>query len=117
MCHELLFEGSRHVLQNEDSTKYIGVELQSSLSWNRHIDQTVKNANSMLGFVRRNLRISTERTKTSAYRSMVRPLLEYCSTVWSPYNQEDIKKIEMVQRRAASYVTNRYHNTSNVTSN
>ena len=105
-----------HVLQNEDSTKYLGVELQSSLSWNRHIDQTVKKANSMLGFLRRNLRLSNEHTKTSAYRSMVRPLLEYCSTVWSPYTKEDIKKIEMVQRRAARYVTNRYHNTSSVTS-
>ena len=73
-----------HILQNEDSTKYLGVELQSILSWNRHIDQTVKKANSMLGFLRRNLRISNEHTKTSAYRSMVRPLLEYRSTVWSP---------------------------------
>ena len=105
-----------HVLQNEDYTRYLGVELQSNLSWNRHIDQTVKKANSMLGFLRRNLRVSNESTKTSAYRSMVRPLLEYCSTVWSPYTQEHIQKIEMVQRRAARYVTNRYHNTISVTS-
>ena len=105
-----------HVLQNEDYTRYLGVELQSNLSWNRHIDQTVKKANSMLGFLRRNLRVSNESTKTSAYRSMVRPLLEYCSTVWSPYTQEHIQKIEMVQRRAARYVTNRYHITSSVTS-
>ena len=96
-----------HVLQNKDSTKYLDVEIQSSLTWNRHIDQTVKKANSMLGFLRRNLRISNEHTKNSAYRSMVRPLLEYFSTVWSPYTQEDIKKIEMVQRRTARYVTNR----------
>ena len=70
----------------------------------------------MLGFLRRNLRFSNESTKTSAYRSMVRPLLEYCSTVWSPYTQEHIQNIEMVQRRAARYVTNRYHSTSSVTS-
>ena len=31
-----------HVLQNEDYTRYLGVELQSNLSWNSHIDQTVK---------------------------------------------------------------------------
>ena len=30
-----------HVLQNEDYTRYLGVELQSNLSWNRHIDQFV----------------------------------------------------------------------------
>ena len=70
----------------------------------------------MVGFLRRNLRVSSEATKSSAYYSMVRPLLEYCSTVWSPHTKEYIQKIEMVQRRAARYVTNRYHNTSSVTS-
>ena len=51
-----------HILDKEDYTKYLGVELQSSLSWIRHIDQTVKKAHSMLGFLRRNLRVNTKRT-------------------------------------------------------
>ena len=105
-----------HTLDKEDYTKYLGVELQSSLSWNRHIDQTVKKANSMLGFLRRNLRVNSEQTKATASCSMVRPLLEYFSTVRSPYTHEYVHKLEMVQRRAARYVTNRYHNTSSVTS-
>ena len=105
-----------HTLTTEDYTKYLGVELQSTFSWNRHINQTVKKTNSMVGFLRRNLRVSSEATKASAYYSMVRPLSEYCSTVWSPHTKEYIQKIEMVQRRAARYVTNRYHNTSSVTS-
>ena len=105
-----------HTLQMEDSTRYLGVELQSNMSWNRHMDQAVKKANSTLGFLRRNLRISNEQTKLSAYFSMVRPIVEYCSTVWNPYTREYTKKVEMVQRRAARYVTNRYHNTSSVTS-
>ena len=105
-----------HALQMEDSTRYLGVELQSNMSWNRHMDQAVKKANSTLGFIRRNLRVSNEQTKSSAYFSMVRPIVEYCSTVWNPYTTEYIKKVEMVLRRAARYVTNRYHNTSSVTS-
>ena len=105
-----------HTLTTEDYTKYLSVELQSTFSWNRHIDQTVKKANSMVGFLRRNLRVSSEATKASAFYLMVRPLLEYCSTVWSPHTKEYIQKIEMVQRRAARYLTNRYHNTSSVTS-
>ena len=91
-----------HTLTTEDYTKYLGVELQSTFSWNRHIDQTVKKANSMVGFLRRNLRVSSEANKTSAYYSMVRPLLEYCSTVWSPYTKEYIQKIEMVQRSSVT---------------
>ena len=40
-----------HTLTTEDYTKYLGVELQSTFSWNRHIDQIVKRANSMVGFL------------------------------------------------------------------
>ena len=56
-----------HTLDKEDYTKYLGVELQSSLSWNLHIDQTVKKANSMIGFLRRYLRVKSEQTKATAY--------------------------------------------------
>ena len=39
---------------------------------------------------------------------MVRPILEYASPVWDPYQQTDIKALEQVQRRAARYVFNDY---------
>ena len=38
-----------HILELQDSTKYLGVDLQSSLSWKNHIDRISKKANSMLG--------------------------------------------------------------------
>ena len=104
-----------HTLTTEDSTRYLGVELQSNMSLNKHIDQTIKKGNSMLGFLQRNLKVSNEQTKTAAYLYLVRPVLEYCCSVWSPYTQDYINKLEMVQRRAARYVTNRYRNTSSVT--
>ena len=47
---------------------------------------------------------------------MVRSSLEYCSSIWAPHTKQHIDKIESVQRRAARYVTKRYHNTSSVTS-
>ena len=47
--------------------------------------------------------------KEVCYKSMVRPILEYSSTVWSPYTDKNIiNLIESVQRRAARFVTNTY---------
>jgi hypothetical protein len=40
--------------------------------------------------------------------------LEYCASVWPPHTEKLKSKLEQVQRRAARYVTNRYHNTSSV---
>ena len=90
--------------------------MSNNLSWNHHIDTTAKKANSTLGFLRRNLRISNEEVKATAYKSLVRSNLEYCSTIWNPHTKDLTYKLEMVQRRAARYVTNRYHSTSSVTS-
>ncbi|MCW4309230.1 MAG: reverse transcriptase family protein [Candidatus Thiodiazotropha endolucinida] len=103
------------ILQAESQSKYLGVDLTSKLSWNTHIDRIVKKGNCMLGFLQRNLRINNQDTKASAYFTIVRPIVEYCSTVWNPHTSQAKDKIEMVQRRAARYATNRYRNKSSVT--
>ena len=42
--------------------------------------------------------------------------IEYCSSVWNPHQKDLIHMVEMIQRRAARYVSNRYRNTSSVSS-
>ena len=105
-----------HTLDNTTSSKYLGINLSSNLSWNSHIDKITKKANSVLGFVRRNLKNCTQETKSLAYKALIRPHLEYCCSIWNPFTDRNKQKLEMVQRRAARYATNRYHNTSSVTS-
>ena len=85
-----------HRLETADTTKYLGVDLSHDLSWNHHIDRTVKKANSMLGFLKRNLRITSQETKSAAYFTLVRPNMEYCASVWNPHNMQSKQKLEMV---------------------
>ena len=59
-------------------------------------------------FLRRNISSCTQQTKKLCYLAMVHPILEYASTVWSPYTNSNIYKLEMVQRRAARFITNNY---------
>ena len=81
-----------------------------------HIDTITNKANKTLGFLRRNLKIRNKKTKETAYKAFVRPILEYSATVWDPHSANNIKTIEKVQRRAARCVTNRHHQTSCVNS-
>ena len=71
-------------------------------------------ANRTLGFLRRNIKIGSVAIKQQANFTLVRPLVEYASTVWDPHTDRNIHKLEMVQRRAARYVTNRHRNKSSV---
>ena len=104
-----------HHLEEVTTARYLGVDLSNNLVWKDRIDRIVKKANCTQGFLRRNLRISNTDTKAAAYSSLVRPTLEYCASVWNPHTDQSTHKLEMVQRRAARYCTNRYHNTSSVT--
>ncbi|XP_072046548.1 uncharacterized protein [Amphiura filiformis] len=50
-----------------------------------------------------------------AYKSLVRPSMEYCAAVWDPYTADQIYQLEAVQRRAARFVKNIYDRRSSVT--
>ena len=101
-------------LQITDSVKYLGLTLTSDLKFNTHINNITAKTNSVLELPRRNLKISSQAVKMQAHQSLVRPHLEYAAIVWSPHTSDNIKKVEMVQREAARYVCNRWHNTSSV---
>ena len=105
-----------HHLHTVDSAPYLGVELDNKLNWSPHINKVTTKATRSLNFVRRNLRVTSQKVKESAYKSLVRPTLDYCCAVWNPHEAQHIHQLEMVQRRAARFVMNRYHNTSSVSS-
>lgn len=84
---------------------YLGIEITNNLNWTTHIQTVVSKSNKVLGFLRRNLHQCPENIKAQAYKSLVRPNLEYASAAWDPYRQKDINMLEQVQRRAARFVT------------
>ena len=96
------------------SARYLGVDIASDLSWKPHIARITNSANKSLGFLRRNLKAKSPELGEVAYKSIVGPLLEYAAPVWDPHIQEDIQRIEMVQRRAARWVLSDYSPSSSV---
>ena len=54
--------------------------------------------------------------KTKLYKTLIQPIMEYASTVWSLYYAQNIAKVESVQRRMACFIFNDYRPQCSVTS-
>ena len=95
-------------LENVESIKYLGVTITSDLKWNSHSRNVCSKAIRTLGFLRQNLFSCPQDMKEAAYKSMVRPILEYGSTVWDPRCNGLNDELENVQKRATRFVTRNY---------
>ena len=96
--------------------KYLGVTIDSKLTWKEHIKIATHKANTALAFLRRNLKPCSLHIKTKCYLGTVRPIIEYACMVWAPHTTQDINRIEMIQRRAARFVYNNYYHSVSVSS-
>jgi hypothetical protein len=103
-----------HPLKKVDQAKYLGVSISSDLDWKGHINKSVTKANRSLGFLKRNLKSAPQNIRETAYKTLVRPQVEYCGAIWDPYTANLTNKVEMVQRRSARFVLRRYHYMSSV---
>ena len=99
-----------------NAAKYLGVTISKDLNWTPHINNITGKAKNTLRFIKRNIKTSNTKVKEMAYNTYVRPQLEYCSTIWNPWQKTLSQKMESVQRSAARYVCNNYNYTSSVTS-
>ena len=106
LCFNYLIHNQKLALRTE--AKYLGVTIGSNLSSSRHADNITKKANSTQGFPKRNIRYAPQAANKTAYR-------EYAYPLESLSSDTETCKIEMVQRRAARFVSNNYRRISSVT--
>ena len=82
MIYTYTLEGTD--LENVESIKYLRVTITSDLRWNTHVSNVCTKANRTLGFLRKNLYSFPQEVKEAAYKVLMRPVLDYGSSVWDP---------------------------------
>jgi len=91
------------LIPEASSCKYLGIILRSDLSWADQVNYTVKKAWKALHFPMRILKKGNSNTKSLAYMSFVRPILEYGAACWDPYREGQISALDRVQKKAAKF--------------
>lgn len=87
----------------------LGVIFDANLTFIPHIDEVVLRSFRMLGFVRRSTQhIQDCKAILALYFSFIRSILEYNSTIWSPFYQCHIQKLERVQNKFVKFYLFKY---------
>ncbi len=93
------------LLPISECTRDLGVLMSNSGKFREHCEQVAAKARRLTGLMLRALHSRQRTVILPVYKSLIRPLLEYATVIWSPFYKSDIKEIESVQR----YITKRIH--------
>ena len=90
-------------------TRKLYHEVDQPLTWSEHISGICNKAKQILGLIYRQFyNHSSPSTVKQLYLSLVRPHLEYACQLWDPYTQNDVNKLESVQKFALKLVSHRW---------
>jgi len=84
--------------------KDLGVQVSDNLKVRRQCSKAAGKGNRILGMIKRTFACRRRDIILPLYKSLVRPHLDYCKQVWSPYLRKDMDVLERVQRRATKLI-------------
>jgi len=79
--------------------KDLGVIVDRTTKFHCHVETICAKAKQRAALIFRCFASKDPDLLFKTFTTYVRPILEYCSEVWSPHHLTDIKKIESVQRQ------------------
>ena len=86
-------------LSAETQIRDLGVEFSSDFTFKQHIHNIVNKSLRMLGFINHILPFKNPHSFKLLYESLVRPILEYASPIWSPHLKVEVAELESVQHK------------------
>ena len=87
------------------STKFLGVTLDSNLSWNDHIHNITTSISKSIGVLRRLRYLVTNNILFMLYNTLILPHILYCNIVWGNCNKSKIDSIFLLQKKALRICT------------
>ena len=95
---------SNTMIDEVDSTKLLGVNVDKTLSWCMQVAQVKKCTSYRLFIIKKIRKYLPLEIRIKFYDYYVKPLIEYCSSVWGVCSRENQSKIIKIQKKAARII-------------
>jgi hypothetical protein len=96
-------------IQWVQTARYLGVTLDTRLTWSAHGDQVRKRAVQRLGMLgpllNRRSGLSV-RNGVLLYKQLIRPMMDYACPIWRSAARSHVKKLQMLQTKCLRIATN-----------
>ena len=86
-------------LERKDYVKYLGVLIDSNLTWKHHISHTASKISKSVGIICRLRHLAPFSTLPYIYRSLIYPYLSYGLVAWGQAAKSHMEKILILQKR------------------
>lgn len=96
--------GTLHSLPSDTKEKDLGIIFENTMKFDSHISHIVNRANKLLGLIKRTFRSLNMELFLVLYKSLVRSIIDYGGSVYSPSSKKNIQLLENVQRCATRIV-------------
>ena len=93
------YGNDKTTLEVTTNEKDLGVHIDPLLTFENHINETIKKATNMSNLIMRAITYKSVDIMIPLFKALVRPTLEYANVVWFPAKRKDINALENVQRR------------------
>ena len=84
--------------------KLLGVKIDKHLNWDNLMDFLIDKLNSTICLLKRAKTYLNHRLRNLLYNEFIRPLFEYCCTVWGSTKNENLFRLLRVQKRCARLI-------------
>ena len=93
-------------LEEVQNTKYLGVQIDSSLDWKEQIKAVSTKVSRAVGFLKHAKSFLPKETLKTLYTGIVEPHFRYCCSVWGCCGSMELDQLQKLQNRAARVLTN-----------
>ena len=101
-------------IKEKEFIKYLGVFIDKSLKFTKHIDYTSNIVSRNIGIMARVRFYIDKRTTLLLYNALILPYLNYCCIVWGNNYHAQLEKLIILQKRAVRLIERVYPPQSSV---